>query len=71
MVSTPIAAKTLSKLAVNLVSRSRMRNRTRWLASSSSAQKLRATWVIQGPLGLAVTPRRCTTRCSSSITKST
>ena len=40
-------------------------------ASWRSAQKLRATWVTQGPLGLVVTPRRWTTRRSTSITYST
>jgi len=55
MVSVPIETNTLSKLAVKLVSRSRIRNRTRLWVCSSSAQKLRATWVAQGSLGLAVT----------------
>jgi hypothetical protein len=56
MVMAPIEAKIWSMLAVNLISRSRMRKRRP--ASSSSVQKLRATWVTQGPLGLVVTPRR-------------
>src|ERR1035437_7126699 len=42
MVSTPIETNTSSKLAVNLVSRSRMRNRNRRPASSRSEAKLRA-----------------------------
>jgi hypothetical protein len=71
MVSAPIEANTLSKLVVKLVSRSEMRNRTRLPVCASSAQKLRATWVTQGPLGLAVTPRRWTTRRSSSMTNRT
>jgi hypothetical protein len=33
--------------------------------------KLRATWVTHGPFGFAVTPSRCTTRRSTSITNST
>ena len=49
----------------------RMRNRTRRPASSSSAPELVATWVTQGPLGLAVAPSRCTTGRSTSITNST
>src|SRR5664280_67882 len=53
----PIEAKTSSKLLVNFESRSRMRNRRRRPASSRSEAKLRATWVIQGLFGLAVTPR--------------
>ena len=71
MTRAPIEAMTLSKRAVNLVSQSRTRDRTRRPLSSSSAQKLRATWVTQGPLGLALTPRRCTARRSTSITNST
>ena len=67
MASMPIEASTASKLAVNLVSRSRMRNRNCRPASSRSDAKLRATWVTQGPLGLAVTPSRCTRRRSISI----
>ena len=53
----PIEANTASKLAVNLVSRSRIRNRKRWPVSSRSAAKLRATWVTHAPFGLVVTPR--------------
>ena len=71
MISTPIDANTASKLAVNFVSRSRTRKRTWRPASSSSAAKLRATWVTHRPVGLAVTPSRWTTRRSSSMTNST
>jgi len=68
IVSAPMEAKTWSKVAVNLVSRSRTRNRT-------AVRRLRARHRSCGdlgdqePLGLAVTPRRCTTRRSISITK--
>jgi hypothetical protein len=48
-----------------------MRNRNRRRASSRSAAKLRATWVTQAVVGLVVTPRRCTTRLSISMMKST
>src|ERR1019366_9077256 len=48
MVSTPFEANTSSKLAVNLVSRSRMRNRNRRPASSRSEAKLRATCETHG-----------------------
>ena len=51
--------------------RSRMRNRKLRPAPSRSDAKLRAAWVTQGPLGLAVTPSRCTRRRSISMTKST
>jgi hypothetical protein len=70
MVSVPTEVKTASKEATNLASRSRMRNRKRLPLSSSAAVKLRATWVAHAPLGLAVTPRRCTTRLCTSTTKS-
>ena len=70
MVSMPMEASTVSKLAVNLVSRSRMRNR-----------KLAGVFEIggevpghlgdPGTVGLAVTPSRCTRLRSVSITKST
>jgi hypothetical protein len=62
-------ASTESKAAVNLVSRSRTRNRKPYPPSSRSETKLRATWVTQGPLGWAVTPSRCTLRRSISMTK--
>ena len=71
MASMPIEANTASKLVVNLVSRSRMRNRNRRPASSRSEVKLRATWVTQAMAGLVVTPSRCTTRLSISMTKRT
>ena len=69
MASMPIEANTASQPVVNLVSRSRIKNRNDRPASSSSAVKLRATWVTQGPVGFSVTPRRWTTRRSTSITK--
>ena len=71
MVSTPMEVNTSSKVAVNLVSRSRMRNRNRRPASSRSEAKLRATCVIHGPFGLVVAPRTCTTRLCTSMTIST
>jgi len=55
----------------NFVSRLRTKNCMRRPASPRSEQKFRATWVAQGPLGCAVTPRRCTTRRSISMMKST
>ncbi len=67
----PTKASTASKLAMNFVSQSRIRIRHCRPASSRSVVKVRATWVTQASLGLAVMPRRCTTRCSSSITNST
>ena len=71
MASMPMEASTASKLAVNLVSRSRMQNLKRRPVSSRSAQRLRVTWVTHRWLGLAVTPSTCTTRDPISMTKST
>jgi carbamate kinase len=47
MILTLMAVKTVSKAAVNLASRSRMRNRKRRPASSRSMQRLRACRVSQ------------------------
>src|ERR1044072_6841298 len=47
-----MAVKTASKAAVNLRSRSRMRNRKPRLASSRSISRLRASWVSQAPVGM-------------------
>ena len=58
-----------STVAVNLASRSRMRNRNRWPASSRSMIRLRASWVSQAPVGCAVTPRMWTRRVACSMTK--
>src|SRR5215213_5048818 len=60
MIRASMAVKTASNAAVNLASRSRMRNRKRRPASSRSMARLRACWVSQAPVGWAVTPRMCT-----------
>jgi hypothetical protein len=52
-----IVVKTVLKAAVNFASRSRMRNRKRWLVSSRSMSRLRASCVSHAPVGWAVTPR--------------
>jgi hypothetical protein len=46
--------KTASNAAVNLASRSRIRNRMRCPASLRSMSRLRACWVSQAPVGWAV-----------------
>ena len=51
MILTLTVVKTVSKAAVNLASRSRMRNRKRRPASSRSMSRLRACWVSQAPVG--------------------
>ena len=48
MIRRPSAAKTASKDAVNLVSRSRIKNLTAVARSASSMQTFRACWVTQG-----------------------
>jgi hypothetical protein len=71
MAEMPMALNTSSNDAVNFGSRSRMRKRNRCPASSRSEVKLRATWTTQAMAGSAITPSRCTTRLSTSMTKST
>ena len=61
-------AKTASKAAVNLLSRSRIRNRNRAARSPRSMSRLRACWVTQAPVGWAVIPAMCTRRLPCSIT---
>ena len=69
MILILMAVKTASKAAVNLASRSRMRNRNRCPASSRSMVRLRACWVSHAPVGCAVTPRMWTRRVACSMTK--
>ena len=56
----PFPAKTSSNAAVNLLSRSRIRNLNRPARSPRSMSRLRACWAVQAPVGCAVTPRMCT-----------
>ena len=56
------AVNTASKDVVNLLSRSRIRNRNRSARSPRSMSRLRACWVTQAPVGWAVIPGRCTWR---------
>lgn len=51
--SMPSAANTSSKLAVNLVSRSRIRNLTGHTRSERTKLRLRACWVTHFPAGFA------------------
>ena len=64
-------ANTASKAAVNLLSRSRIRNRNCSARSPRSMSRLRACWVTQAPVGWAVIPARCTRRRPCSITTRT
>jgi len=61
MVSTPMEANTSSKLAVNLVSRSRMRNRSRRPASSEVGGEVASHLCDPWTVRLVVAPRTCTT----------
>ena len=56
IVSVPIEANTSSKLAVNFVSLSRMRNLKDRLRSTKSSARLRATCVTNASVGWSVTP---------------
>jgi transposase len=69
--STPAAANTASNAAVNLASRSRIRNQNRSTRWSRSISRFRAIWVTHSLVGCAVTPARCTRRRSSSTMNST
>ena len=67
----PWERKTASKSRMNLLSRSRMRNRGRTPSSSSYISRLRACWVTQRPSGLVVIPARWTRRVASSMKNKT
>jgi hypothetical protein len=69
--SAPSERKTSSKARQNFPSRSRGTKRTRRPCSSKASSRLRACWVTQAALGLAVTPARWTRRVSSSMKNST
>ena len=58
--SVPASARTVSKAAVNCPARSRIRNRKPAARSPRSISRLRICCTVQGPSGLAVTPRMCT-----------
>src|SRR2546429_2301908 len=66
-----VPGKDLSSAAVNLLSRSRIRNLKVLARSPRSMSKLRACWAVQAPVGCAVTPRIWTVRVSISITNRT
>jgi hypothetical protein len=67
----PAAANTVSNAALNLLSRSRSRNRKRSTRSSRCMSRLRACWVTQSPVGCAVPPTTWTGRVASSTKNST
>jgi hypothetical protein len=67
----PSGRKTSSKLAVNLASRSRIKNLTAFVRLASTSDRLRACWVTHSRTGLAVTPATYTLLVSSSMKKNT
>jgi len=58
----PFPAETSSNAAVNLLSRSRIKNLNRPARSPTSITRFRVCWVVQAPAGCSVTPRMCTAR---------
>jgi hypothetical protein len=71
MIRAPLPASTSSNAAVNLRSRSRIRNLSQPARSPRSMSGLRACWAVHSPGGCAVTPRICTRRAWISITNKT
>jgi hypothetical protein len=71
MILTPLPASTSPDAAVNLLSRSRIRNLNRAARSPRSVSRWRACCAVQAPVGCAVTPRMCTRRVWISITNKT
>jgi hypothetical protein len=69
--TSALSARNTSNPRQNFASRSRMRNRTGRPGSFSIRSRLRAYWVTQLPVGLAVTPARWTRRVASSMKNST
>jgi hypothetical protein len=67
----PSLAKTASKARVNLLSRSRTRNRNDPGRSWRAQANLRACRVTQAPVGFAVQPAKWTRRLPSSMKKRT
>lgn len=64
MISMPSLWKTVSKLRMNLLSRSRIRKRGGVDRSRSVQANWRACCVTQAPVGFAVQPARCSRRLS-------
>jgi hypothetical protein len=64
-----LPANTSSNIAVNLLSRSRIRNLNWQARSPRSMRRLRACGAVHAPVGCAVTPRMCTRRVWIPITK--
>ena len=63
----PAAVKTASRMLVNGLARSRMRNRNWSACSPRFIRRLRAACAVQAPAGLVVTPSTWTQRVPTSI----
>ena len=61
-------ASTASKVAVNLVSRSRIKKRNPFGVVAEVCEQVGPCWVTQAPVGWAVIAARCPRRVSCSIT---
>ncbi|MFT5433354.1 MAG: hypothetical protein ACI9OJ_004060 [Myxococcota bacterium] len=70
MAVMPDPARTVSNDRVSCPAPSRIKNRNGCRVPSDMV-RLRAAWVVQGPVGLVVIPARCTLRVECSMTKST
>jgi hypothetical protein len=71
MIWVPSDATTSSKARVNLLSRSRMRNRGMGLSCGRSIESSRARWTTHGQFGWSVTPASWTRRVPSSMKNKT
>jgi hypothetical protein len=67
----PSLVNTASKVSVNVLSRSLIKNLKLAAGSPRSIRKSRACWAAQAPLGFAVMPRMGTRRVACSTTNST
>src|SRR6266536_4337132 len=67
IVRMPSERNTSSNAAVNLLSRSWIRNRIGCVGSTTVSMMLGACWVADSPVGFAVIPARYTCRVASSM----
>jgi len=70
MARIPSERNTSSKAAVNLLSRSSIKNRIGSDRSTNVSTMFRACWVAHSPVGFAVTPASYTLRVASSMNTS-
>jgi hypothetical protein len=70
IVRMPSERNTSSNAAVNLLSRSWIKNRIGSARSTNVSIRFRACWVAHSPVGFAVIPARYTCRVESSMNTS-